>query len=174
MNIKGQNIILRAIEMEDSEMLRTMINDPDVESMMWGYSFPVSKHQQIEWIKNLSNSKNVFRAIIEAENEGIGEVILTDIDLRNGIAEIHIKIASNKYRGKGYGTDAVKTLVSYCFNELRLNCVYCRVKVDNIGSIKMFEKAGFIREGRLRERVYRNGKHHDFYEYSILKTEFED
>lgn len=173
MYIQGEKVLLRAIELDDLEILRAMINDADVESMMWGYSFPVSENEQRNWINSLSNNDTVFRGIIEAEGRGIGEIILTDIDLRNGNSEIHIKLAGKEVRGKGYGTDAVKALVTYCFNELRLNCVYCRIKDDNIASQKLFSKCGFIKEGVLRERVYKNGGYHDFYEYSILKGEFE-
>lgn len=174
MYIKGEKVLIRAIELEDAEILRTMINDADVESMMWGYSFPVSEHQQENWINNLPNNNSVFRGIIEVDGKAIGEIILTDIDLRNGNAEVHVKLVSKDIRGKGYGTDAVRALVKYCFNELRLNCVFCRVKDDNIASQRMFMKCGFIQEGKLRARVYRNGQYHDFYEYSILKSDFEE
>ena len=171
MFIKGEKVLLRAIEMSDAGILRQMMNDEDVEKMMWGYSFPVSEHQQVKWIENLSNEKDAFRAIIDIDGTAIGTIILSDIDMRNGIAEIHIKLANSCERGKGYGTDSVSTLVRYAFNVLRLNCVYCRIKEDNIASKKMFEKCGFTQEGRLRSRVFRDGKYYDFYEYSILKSD---
>ena len=173
MFIKGEKVLLRAIELSDAGMLRQMMNDEDVEKMMWGCSFPVSEHQQMKWIENISNEKNVFRAIIDIDGTAIGTIILSDIDMRNGIAEIHIKLANSCERGKGYGTDAVSALVSYAFNVLRLNCVYCRIKEDNIASRKMFEKCGFIQEGCLRSRVFRDGKYCDFYEYSILKSDLD-
>ena len=173
MIIQGEKVILRAIELDDAEMLRKMINDPEVEKMMWGYSFPVSKHKQMEWINQLPNNTSVYRAIIDVEGEGIGEIILSDIDLRNGNAEIHIKLATNAVRGKGYGTDAVRTLTRYAFEELRLNCIYCRVREDNIASQKMFSKCGYKLEGTLRSRVFRNGKYHNFNEYSILQSDVE-
>ena len=172
MLIKGKKVLLRAIELSDADLLQQMINDEDIERMMWGYSFPVSKHQQVKWIENLSNEKSVFRAIIDVDGVAIGTVILSDIDMRNGNAEIHIKLANSSERGKGYGSDAVAALVAYSFNELRLNCIYCRVREDNIASQKMFEKNGFVREGCLRSRVYRNGKYYDFYEYSIIRSEY--
>ena len=173
MIIKGKNVVLRAIEREDAELLRGMMNDPQIESMMWGYSFPVSKQGQEAWMSNLGNEKNVFRAIIEVDGVGIGQVILSDIDMKNGNAEIHIKLADSNVRGKGYGTDAVETITKYAFEELRLNCVFCRVRVDNTPSRKVFEKCGYQEEGILRSRVYREGKYHDFVEYSILKSDME-
>ena len=173
MRIKGKKVLLRAIEFEDADLLLQMINDEEIERMMWGYSFPVAHHQQIKWIENLSSEKSVFRAMIDVNGTAIGTAILSDIDMRNGIAEIHIKLANACERGKGYGTDAISALVAYAFNELRLNCVYCRIKEDNIASQKAFEKSGFIKEGCLRSRVYRNGRHYDFFEYSVLKSDFD-
>lgn len=172
MFVKGNKVLLRSIELSDAELLRSMMNDEDIEQMMWGYSFPVSYHQQVKWIENLSNERSVFRAIIDVDGNSIGTIILSDIDMRSGTAEIHIKLAKNSERGKGYGTDAVLALLKYSFDELRLNCVYCRVKEDNIASQKLFEKCGFIKEGCLRSRVYRNGRYYNFYEYSILKGEY--
>lgn len=172
MFIKGDRVLLRAIELDDADILRQMMNDEEIERMMWGYSFPVAHHQQIKWIENLSNERSVFRAIIDVEGTAIGTIILSDIDMRNGTAEIHIKLAQISERGKGYGTDAVSALLSYAFNELRLNCVYCRVKEDNIASQKMFQKCGFVQDGCLRSRVYRDGRYYDFYEYSVLKDEY--
>lgn len=172
MFIKGEKVLLRAIELSDADILRDMINDEEIERMMWGYSFPVAKHQQVRWIENLSGEKSTFRAMIDVDGVTVGTAILSDIDMRSGTAEIHIKLAKASERGKGYGTDAVSALLRYAFNELRLNCIYCRVKEDNIASQKMFEKCGFVKEGCLRARVYRQGRYYDFYEYSVLKSEY--
>lgn len=173
MYLKGKMVLIRAIELSDCEMLRKMINDSAVEEMMWGYSFPVSQHKQMEWIEKLTNDNRCFRGIIDVSEKAIGEVILSDIDLKNGTAEIHIKLAYVEDYGKGYGTDTIHTMLKYCFEELRLQCVYCRVKDDNEASKKMFIKCGFVKEGELRSRVYRKGKYYSFIEYSILKEEFD-
>ena len=173
MFIKGEKVLLRAVELEDADLLRQMMNDEEVERMMWGYSFPISRHQQHKWIENLSSENAVFRAMIDVNGVAIGTIILSNIDMRNGNAEIHIKLAHTHERGKGYGSDAVSALISYAFNELRLNCIYCRVKEDNIASQKMFEKCGFVKEGCLRSRVYRAARYYDFYEYSVLKSDLQ-
>ena len=84
MFIKGEKVLLRAIEIEDAEILRQMINDESIESVARGTSFPVARHQQIKWIENLPNDNSVFRAMIDVDGEAIGTIILTNIDLRNG------------------------------------------------------------------------------------------
>ena len=161
MIINGKKIILRAMDVEDADLLLDIINDPDTEKMLGGSSYPVSYDMQCEWIKKQKNNNEIFRAIIALQDnmkEGIGTVILNNIDLKNGTAEVHIKMSTQSCRGKGYGPDALNTVVDYAFNEMRLNCVYAEVLEYNTISLKLFEKCNFIKEGVLRERVFKNGK----------------
>lgn len=171
MILKGEKVVLRPVEMEDAELLRSMINDPDIESMVSGYSFPISRCAQKEWMNNLEKNQNVFRAIIDINNSAIGEAILTDIDMKNGTAEIHIKIAGEDNRRKGYGFDSITTLTNYAFNELRLNCIFCLISERNIASKKMFEKCGYIYEGRLKKRIYKKGQYYDLLSFSVTNKE---
>jgi RimJ/RimL family protein N-acetyltransferase len=69
-------------------------------------------------------------------------------------------------RGKGYGTDAVNTMVQYAFKELRLNCICANILSYNEASVKLFERCGFKREGVLRQRVFKKGHFVDMLAYS--------
>lgn len=174
MKIIGEKIVLRAIEREDKGVLLEMINDPDTERMIGGSSYPVSSWEQENWIINQSGTSNVFRCIIATkanEAEGVGTVILTDIDYKNGTCQIHIKMSPSNGRGKGYGTEAINLISSYCFDEMRLNCIYAEVLSYNEPSQKTFVKCGFKKDGVLRDRVYKNGQYHSIVVYSLLKSE---
>ena len=173
MNIKYENITLRAIEEDDLNLLREMMNDGEIEKMIGGFSFPVSKYQQQKWFTSLCGSQNEFRVMIEVKSYGaIGTIILTDIDWKNKTAQIHCKIVSSeKIRGNGYGTRAIKLLTNYSFVQLNIECVYCNILEENYASKRAFEKAGYSKEGLLRKRVYKNGKYHNVEVWSILKGE---
>ena len=67
---------------------------------------------------------------------------------------------------KGYGTDALKTIVHYAFNEMRLNCIYADVLEYNVPSQKLFEKCSFSKDGVLRSRIYKNGGYQNIISYS--------
>ncbi len=176
MIIEYEDITLRAIEESDLELLKEMINDPEIENMTGGYSYPVSTYQQRKWFESLSNRQNELRLIIDTEEHGaIGVVMLTDIDWKNRTAQTHSKITSrNNLRGKGYGTKASKALVKYAFEELNLHCLYIHTIDYNIAAQRVMEKCGFKKEGVLRERVYKNGKYHNVIVWSILKGEFNE
>ncbi len=172
MNILGEKILLRAIDIKDAEMLLDIINDPDTEKMLGGFSFPVSLENQKKWISELNTKGDLLRCIIaDKKNEsiGLGTIILSDIDYKNGTAQIHIKLASAAARGKGFGTDAVNTMVNYAFNELRLNCIYAEVLEYNIPSQKLFRKCEFEQDGLLRSRIFKMGKYIDVISFSKVK-----
>ena len=172
MNVRGDLVTLRAIEPTDATLLRELINDPEIENMLGGWSFPVSQSAQKDWIDGLTHEQNTLRCIIETETprEAIGTVILSSIDLKNGNAEVHLKIASGSPRGKGYGTDAIRAIVRYGFSELRLRCIYANIVEYNEPSVKLFKKCGFELDGVLRERLYKNGKYINILVYSILNN----
>ena len=174
MNIEGYDIILRAITSTDVEMLMQLINDSETERMLGGSSFPVSVEEQEKWIAAQIGRTDVLRCIIAKKEkliDGLGTVVLSDIDQKNGIAQVHIKLDKNKGRGRGIGTDALKTIVKYAFEEMRLNCVYAEVLEYNQLSQKLFEKVGFKKEGVMRSRVFKSGKYFNIISYSILKRD---
>lgn len=177
LNIFGKQIVLRAISSEDVELLLDLINDPETEKMLGGSSFPVSKADQIRWIDSQIGRTDVLRCIVAQNVEekiGLGAVILSDINYRNGSAQVHIKMDKEKGRGQGYGTDALNTIVGYAFKELRLNCLYAEVLEYNKISQSLFEKCGFKREGILRSRVFKDGAYVDVVMYSILVKDLID
>lgn len=161
--------MLRAVELSDKDILKILINDPETEYLLGGWSFPVSDINQEEWIKAVRQDAYTLRCMIEDKQAKVtvGTVILSDIDYKNGKAEFHIKLLKD-FCGKGYGTDAVKTVIRYAFNELRLQCIYAYVNDYNIASQKLFEKAGFNKEGILRNRIYKDGAYHDQIIYSVI------
>lgn len=173
MLIYGEKIVLRAVEKADNTMLLSLINDPDTEMMLGGSSWPVSESDQLKWFEHQEHSRDVLRCIVALQNDGraLGTIILSDIDQKNATGHIHIKMLKDGGRGRGYGTDAVKAMVRYAFEELRLNCIYANILAYNDASIKLFERCGFKKDGVLRQRVYKKGKFVDMLAYSILITE---
>lgn len=170
MNINGSNIVLRAIEESDCQMLLDLINDEATEQMLGGVSFPVSSSSQNKWFSSLENTNRILRCIIAKKDDpkiGIGTVILSDIDYINGNAQIHIKLSNNAVRKCGFGTDAIQTITAYAFTTLRLHCVYAEIIEYNEPSKKLFEKCGYIFDGVLKSRIFKKGNYWDVYVYSI-------
>ncbi|MGG7151286.1 GNAT family N-acetyltransferase [Clostridium neonatale] len=173
MNIKGKVVTLRAIEKGDLELMRSMLNDPEIEKMVTGWAFPLSSYEQNEWYEKNINNNNSLRFIIEIENLGsVGLVTLTDIDWKNRKAFHGLKLANNMNRKKGIGTDSVMAIMRYAFDELQLNRLDGSWLEYNIVSQKLYEKCGWKIEGRYRKYIYKNGKYNDLLIGGILQEDY--
>lgn len=172
MNIVGKKVILRAMEPEDMELYREMANDPETERLLGGWSFPIAKQEQMSWYEKAAvDKKNLrFTIVIKETGEPIGMLNLVDIDWKNGSAFHGIRLSKNK--GKGYGTDAVMTLMRYAFEELRL------VRLDgsfidfNLPSQGLYKKCGWTIEGTKKKAIYREGKHYDLLIAGIIDDDY--
>lgn len=167
MYLRKDEILLRAIEEKDAPVLHCLINDPNIEKMVLGWSRPVSERQQMEWIQAI-RAEDV-RFMIEVNGEAVGTIFLTELDFKNSSALLNIKLLQTEYGNKGIGTKSLQLLMEYCFDELNLHCLYAYILEYNQASQRLFEKCGFVKEGVLRQRIYKQGRYHDVIAYSFIK-----
>lgn len=174
MEIMGKKVKLRAMEMEDCEMVRAMFNSPEMESLVVGWSFPISSYAQKKWYEDHYNDNN-FRFVIETKEDGaVGIATLIDIDWKNRCAMHGIKLADKEHRTKGIGTDATMAIMRYAFDELQLNRLDGAWFPENVASRGMYMKCGWVEEGIRRNYIYKGGKYHDLVVTGILATEYYD
>lgn len=173
MNIYGKNVVLRAMEKEDCEIIKDMFNDPEIEHLVGGWAFPLSLFAQERWLESHYNDKSGLRYVIDTKEDGVvGIYTLTNIDWKNRRAEIGVKIASYENRFKGYGTDATMAVMRYVFDELGFHRLDVSWLAANTVSANTFTKCGFVREGVKREYIYKGGKYRDLVEAGILSNEY--
>lgn len=172
--IEGKEINLRAMELEDMSCFWDMLNDQAVSSMVVGWSFPVSKEEQNEWYhRAIHDVKNKRFTISQKEtNQAIGMVTLSNIDWQNRSATHGIKLHPTCPKGKGIGTDAVKTLMKYAFEEVNLNRLDGSWMEDNIASEKLYIKCGWQIEGVKKNAIYREGIYHNLKIAGITKEDY--
>ncbi len=114
-----------------------------------------------------------FRLVAELRDTGepvgtIGLYLYSEADRR---AELGYDLFREHW-GKGLMTEAVTEVLRYAFEELKLNRVEATTDAENAASARVLEKAGFTREGRLRERfIYKGGVHDDLF-YGILASDW--
>jgi ribosomal-protein-alanine N-acetyltransferase len=73
-----------------------------------------------------------------------------------------------EYNGKGIVSEAVKEVVKYGFNEMKLHSIEAIIDPENFGSEKVLQKSGFIKEAHLKENEFYEGRFLDSVIYSIL------
>lgn len=114
------------------------------------------------------------RLMFSVENlqgELVGGLNISTMDERNGTFHIGIQIGRD-YRGKGYGTAAMRILLRYGFLERRLNKFHVSCLDTNVASITMMKKLGCVQEGIQRQEVYTGGRYHDIVLFGLTKDEF--
>ncbi|WP_430427327.1 GNAT family N-acetyltransferase [Maribacter litoralis] len=85
-------------------------------------------------------------------------------------AEIWYKFHKDEW-GNGYATEAVKAVLNYGFNTLKFHRIEAGCAVDNIGSAKVLEKSGMIKEGVKRQILPLKTGWSDSFEYAILESD---
>jgi ribosomal-protein-alanine N-acetyltransferase len=73
-----------------------------------------------------------------------------------------------EYWGKGFMTEAINKVIDYGFSEIKFHSIEANVNPNNLPSIKLLERAGFIREAYFKENYYFNGKFVDSAIYSLV------
>ena len=169
--IVGKKINLVALEHEHLKLLHKWANDPELRRIVGPY-FPVSVREKEKWFDQVVASENKKVFIIQTKDkDNIGYMYL-NVDWVHRKAELAIAICEKEFLGKGYGTDAVKTLLGYGFHELDFNRIYVYVFAFNKKAVQLYKKCGFKREGLIRGDYLIRGKYQDRLIMSVLKKDF--
>ena len=173
--LQGQNIYLAALERQDCRKLYED-NEYDftnpVEPILFGYSTEKSDDWYNEIQKLLQDNVSVRLGIFMNDGAVIGDVALQSIDEKNRTCSIGAGIAKIANRSHGYGTEAVRLILDYGFNNLGMERITADTLDINIPAQKALAKLGFTLEGRGRKAVYFRGKRHDRLHYGLLAEEW--
>lgn len=172
--IKGELVNLCVLDPQsDLSAYERWVNDPDTTQYMAIGRYPLTARMLADYIKRYNASNDFLLGIfLKIDGRHIGNITLHYIDAQNKNAEIGILIGEKDCRGCGYGHEAVIALVSHAFNKLGLHKLTTGMIEGNIASQRMFEKVGFVQEGRLRESFYLNGRYYDCLRYGLISSEW--
>jgi RimJ/RimL family protein N-acetyltransferase len=76
------------------------------------------------------------------------------------------------YQNKGYGTEAINWVLEWGFQMAGLHKIGIETFSYNQGAQRLYQKMGFVLEGRSRESLWYNGKWHDYLSFSMLEQEW--
>lgn len=159
--LTGERVRLRAVEREDLPRYVAWLNDPELRGHLLVFA-PLSLNDEERWFAGLGvdASRKVF-AIDRAEGDGwvhVGGCGLERVDVRNGSCTVGIFLAAPSERGQGTGSEALRLLLDFAFDEMRLHRVELEVFEHNAGARRVYERLGFIVEGQRRESAFKGGR----------------
>lgn len=173
----GELVRLREYRREDIAKAQAFVNDPEVSRLInTGMPVPYTLWDEEKFILSQgAGNKESYTFAIETLDDGvyIGGCGINRLDWKNRAAVVGIMIGDSRYWGRGYGTDAMRVLLGFLFDQLGLHRVSLNVFGYNERAIKSYRKCGFIEEGRMRECLYRDGRFHDEIVMSILRREYD-
>jgi RimJ/RimL family protein N-acetyltransferase len=171
----GAKLYLRPLERADAPLMRQWINDPEVTRTLAVWR-PMNLDSEEEFIGRVRTSETdiVFGVALRGDDRLIGTTGLHQIDWRSRHAGFGIEIGEKGEWGKGYGTEATFLVTLYAFERLNLNRVWLHVYQNNPRGSRAYERAGYRREGVLRQQAFREGRYLDVYVMGILRQEWEE
>jgi RimJ/RimL family protein N-acetyltransferase len=167
--IEGRRVTLRRVEPADYPHILRWQNDPMVFRWM-DYSRPFSLRDIEESEARATEEGHPF--IIEVDGKPVGRIGLNNFRPRDRMASLYVFVGDREVWGKGYGHDALTTLLRYGFDMLNLRQIELWTLADNDRAISMYKRLGFVEEARLRDRSWIEGNYVDHLVMSINAEEF--
>ena len=147
-------IHIRYLQKEDLSKIVHWNSDPEINIFFDG-NYPI----------DLNDAEHLFHEERKRKThrKSIGDLELVDIRWQKKEAEIRIRIGEKGYWNKGYGTEAIRKILSKAFQEMGLQRIYLRVYDFNLRAIRCYEKCGFRKVGilkrsrpNLRQKAWKN------------------
>lgn len=171
----GKKIRLREYRKEDIPIRINYINDPEIcKNLTPDIPYPVTLHEEEKWFQSINTLSDSYKFAIETleDKQFIGGCSINGVDWKNSVATVGIFIGDKDYRGKGYGSDAMRVLMDFIFMQMNINKIRLTVYSYNESAIKCYERCGYKIEGTLRQEIYRDGKYYDKLYMGLLKAEY--
>jgi len=173
-NLETQHLQLRRLVNDDFNEILALRSDNEI---MQYIPRPLAKTKE-DALENIA----IINSRIES-NEGINWAITlkNDSKLIGIIGHYRLKpehyraeigyMLLPEYHGKGIMTEAIKEVVNYGFEIMKLHSIEALIDPRNLASEKVLQKNGFVKEAHFIENEYYEGKFLDSVVYSILNKQ---
>ena len=165
----GKSVTLGPVLSVDFPSLFLWADDLEAARLNETYRPAVWKGQEDFWFNTGDDPSRVFFAIRKlGASPIIGYVQITNIDAVHRSAIIGLRIGDEANRGQGYGKDALRLAVDYCWKHLNLSRIGLVAFETNRRAIRLYSALGFEQEGVLRRAVFIDGRWLDMVVMALL------
>ncbi|GAB5539221.1 MAG: GNAT family N-acetyltransferase [Salibacteraceae bacterium] len=164
---------LRPWTFSDLNRLVEIADNPKIAANLTNrFEYPYTRDCGERFISMATSEDPPFVLCIDINGQaagGIGVHTQTDVYCKN--MEMGYWLAE-QYWGHGIITEAINRMIPYAFDRWDVNRIYAQPYAHNASSIRVLEKAGFKKEGVLKQAVYKNGEFLDLLMYAILRDDW--
>ncbi|RNL90322.1 N-acetyltransferase [Sinomicrobium pectinilyticum] len=173
--LETERLILGKIKEADISVIVKYAGNKKIAENTLNIPHPYTKEDAKFWVRNSNKgfengTQFTFGIRIKPTNEFIGGIGLK-IEPKFDRAEMGYWIAE-KFWNNGFATEAVKAVLAYGFNGLKLNKILATHLVENSASGKVMIKNRMIKEGELKEHTKKNGVYQSLIQFRLTRTEF--
>ena len=145
--IHGEKVVLRPMTVDEIPIFYQWVTHSD-STPFWYEDGRVPTYEEFtqDWKRYYFDGSEPEKGrcfIILVGNKAIGQINYNEINRENNSAELDIIIAEDVDKGKGYGTDALKTLAKYLFQNMNIQLCWIEPISRNLRAIRAYAKAGF-------------------------------
>ena len=174
--LESKTLILTPIEktVVDQGSYPKWINDQQSDEYTQHALFPIT-HTELEVYANdkAGSQTSIWLGIIHKEDTmHIGNIDISSIDWVNRTGVYNILVGDKNYQGKGIGYEASHLLLNHVFQRLNLNRVQLGVDSRNAQAIGLYNKLGFIKEGKFESAIHQNNVFYDVIRMRLLSHEY--
>ncbi len=173
--LRGRKSVLRPIEESDLPLLWKWENDSELT-----YYLNADRHRTMSMeeinrrYRQIRSDPSMELFMIETlEGERIGMIGYDTYSPERRSFRVYIGIGEKEYWSKGYGTDAMCTLLAWGFRDLRVERVYLSVYDFNDRAIASYRKCGYRVDGVRRNVALVDGQWCDSIEMSVTQADFD-
>src|SRR4051812_34119408 len=159
--LKGNKVILRAEAREDLKRLHELTRNLDLVVLSDGQWQPEPLAQWEQKFDKRLEEPDKAHFVIEVDGTLIGGIGLHHCDRRSGTAGFGVGIYDPEYLGRGYGRDAIETLLGWAFQIQNYRRIWLETYALNERAVRSYGAIGFVEEGRLRKHAFYNGRNVD-------------
>jgi len=175
--IRGTTTYLTRLDIHNAETARGWINDPAVNEWLLTAQLPISPDQERAFFETSEADWNAgtayrFEIHVAEDDRFIGICGLDSVSAPHRTGEVGIFIGSLVDQNRGYGRDALATLLRFGFDRLGLHRVGIKANTENTRAVHLYTSLGFTEVGREREVTFMRGRFHDHVCFDMIEDEF--
>lgn len=171
MNERLKEMRIRELRFDDLQTRVQWMNDPKVYSSMH-FDLPVLMDNTISWYERIKNNESRSDVVFIEDERIVAFGGLTSKTEDTKKAELYIFVSPDSQHS-GLGTAATLLLCEWGFTKLGLNKIYLYTNEDNLAAIRVYEKCGFVLEGRLRQEfLTAKGELKDRLYFGLLNSDY--
>jgi len=145
--------------------------DPEVRRLT-GSHRTITSAEAERWLSTRREQHDRADWAVTRREDGafLGEAVLHEFDPANESASYRVWLAGPHLFGRGYGTEVTQLVVDHALDELGVHRLALEVFDLNPRARRVYEKCGFVVEGRLRDALVWEGQRHDALTMAVLRS----